>query len=86
MLRILSEKKKQQFYKQFIGQEAFVLFENEEKKGKMFGFTSNYIKVEVDYDPLLINEIVKVELTSINTDGHMNAIINYTNQQLLNVS
>jgi threonylcarbamoyladenosine tRNA methylthiotransferase MtaB len=63
-----------------------VLFENEEKKGKMFGFTSNYIKVEVDYDPLLINEIVKVELTSINTDGHMNATINYTNQQLLNVS
>ena len=86
MLRILSEKKKQQFYNQFIGQEAFVLFENEEKKGKMFGFTSNYIKVEVDYDPLLINEIVKVELTSINTDGHMNATINYTNQQLLNVS
>jgi threonylcarbamoyladenosine tRNA methylthiotransferase MtaB len=86
MLRILSEKKKHQFYNQFIGQEAFVLFENEEKKGKMFGFTSNYIKVEVDYDPLLINEIVKVELTSINTDGHMNATINYTNQQLLNVS
>jgi threonylcarbamoyladenosine tRNA methylthiotransferase MtaB len=86
MLRILSEKKKQQFYKQFIGQEAFVLFENEEKKGKMFGFTSNYIKVEVDYDPLLINEIVKVELTSINNDGHMNATINYSNQQLLNVS
>jgi threonylcarbamoyladenosine tRNA methylthiotransferase MtaB len=86
MLRILSEKKKQAFYRQHINQKAFVLFENEEKDGKMYGFTENYIKVEVDYDPLLINEITEVELTNINTNGFMNATINYSNKQLLHVS
>ncbi|MDP2176593.1 MAG: tRNA (N(6)-L-threonylcarbamoyladenosine(37)-C(2))-methylthiotransferase MtaB [Bacteroidota bacterium] len=86
MLRILSEKKKQAFYKLHLHQNANVLFENEEKGGKMYGFTENYIKVEVDYDPLLINEITEVELTNINSDGFMNATINYSNKQLLHVS
>jgi threonylcarbamoyladenosine tRNA methylthiotransferase MtaB len=86
MLRILSEKKKQHFYRQHIGAKVNVLFENEEKGGKMHGFSENYIKVEVDYDPLLINEITEVYLSDINNDGMMNATINYTNNQLLHVS
>jgi threonylcarbamoyladenosine tRNA methylthiotransferase MtaB len=57
MLRILSEKKKHAFYHSQINSSHNVLFENEEKNGKMYGFTDNYIKVEADYDPLLINEI-----------------------------
>lgn len=77
-LRILSEKKKRAFYNQFIDSKHFVLFENEEKSNKMFGFTENYIKVEADYDPLYINEIVEVEIKNINNNGHANALINYT--------
>lgn len=66
MLRILSEKKRRYFYEQHLGKTFTVLFEAEEQKGKMNGFTENYIKVITDYDPLLVNELVQVQLTRIN--------------------
>ena len=65
-LRNLSEKKRHYFYRQHIDKTYPVLFEKEEKGNKMQGFTPNYIKVECDYDPMLVNEIVEVELKSIN--------------------
>ncbi len=68
-LRILSEKKRRYFYEQHLGKNAMVLFEAEENKGRMFGFTENYIKVSTDYDPLLVNELVPVRLEQIATDG-----------------
>lgn len=79
MLRILSEKKKQAFYNSQLNTKHSVLFENEEKNGKMYGFTDNYIKVEADYDPLLINEITEVLLCDINAEGFALSEINYTN-------
>lgn len=78
MLRILSEKKKAAFYNHQINTTAKVLFEEEEKGGKMFGFTENYIKIETDYDPLYINEITPVLLTGISPLGNATAEINYT--------
>lgn len=69
MLRILSEKKKRHFYEQFIGQTHQVLFEDKEKDGFLFGFTENYIKIKIPYDPMTVNEIVPVQLESIDTDG-----------------
>ena len=78
MLRILSEKKKQAFYNSQLNTNHSVLFENEEKNGKMYGFTDNYIKVEADYDPLLINEITEVLLCDINAEGFALSEINYT--------
>ena len=75
MLRILSEKKRRHFYEQFIDQTFSVLFEEEESKGLMHGFTPNYIKVELPYDPLYINEIVPVKLKSINENGHFEGIV-----------
>ncbi|HEY1046054.1 MAG TPA: tRNA (N(6)-L-threonylcarbamoyladenosine(37)-C(2))-methylthiotransferase MtaB [Bacteroidia bacterium] len=86
MLRILSEKKKRAFYESNIGKTAKVLFENEEKGGKMFGFTENYIKIEVDYDPLLINEISTINISGINDEGNAIAEINYSIPLILNVS
>lgn len=68
-LRILSEKKRRYFYEQHLGKTARVLFEAEENKGRMFGFTENYIKVSTDYDPLLVNELVSVRLENIGSDG-----------------
>ncbi|MHB1278039.1 MAG: tRNA (N(6)-L-threonylcarbamoyladenosine(37)-C(2))-methylthiotransferase MtaB [Bacteroidia bacterium] len=68
-LRILSEKKRRYFYEQHLGKTASVLFEAEENKGRMFGFTENYIKVSTDYDPLLVNELVPVRLEQIAPDG-----------------
>lgn len=65
----LSEKKKRQFYQEHLGQQATVLFEDDVKEGQMEGFTENYIRVVAKYDPLLINELKKVQLSSINAEG-----------------
>ncbi len=68
MLHILSDKKRRYFYEQHIGSEQDVLFEAEENNGFMTGFTSNYVKVNAKYDPLLINDIKRIKLKSINED------------------
>lgn len=69
MLRILSDKKRRHFYEQHIGQTFTVLFEAEENGGMMNGFTENYIKVKTNYDPLLVNELVQVQLIGIDVEG-----------------
>ena len=69
MLRILSEKKKQQFYRENLGSTATVLFENDIENGMMHGFTENYVRVAAKYDPMLINELKTVTLKSINKNG-----------------
>ncbi len=74
MLRILSEKKRRSFYEQHLGKTFTVLFEAEEMEGKMNGFTENYIKVEAPYDPLLVNELVQVQLIDINENGTVNVL------------
>jgi threonylcarbamoyladenosine tRNA methylthiotransferase MtaB len=65
MLRILSEKKRYNFYKEMMGKDLDVLFENENIHGKMKGFSSNYIRVSQDYNPNLINRIVTVSVDNI---------------------
>ncbi len=72
MLRILSEKKKNQFYSEHLNTERTVLFEADHKDGMMHGFTDNYIKVLCKYDPLLINELKVITLSKINPTGEMN--------------
>ena len=47
MLRGLSEKKRMAFYREHLGTRRPVLFEEEERRGVMFGFTDNYIKVAI---------------------------------------
>ncbi|QMU28296.1 tRNA (N(6)-L-threonylcarbamoyladenosine(37)-C(2))-methylthiotransferase MtaB [Adhaeribacter radiodurans] len=73
MLRILSEKKKRHFYEQHVGRETTVLFEADITNGFMEGFTDNYIRVQVKYDPILVNELKKVRLAGINAVGLMEA-------------
>ena len=69
MLRILSAKKKRVFYENNIGSTRTVLFEHENKNGFIQGFTENYVKVKVEYDPGLRNQIVKVKLNDFDEDG-----------------
>lgn len=66
ILRELSEKKRHEFYTQNLGNDFTVLYEAEHSNGIMHGYTENYIKVETNYDPLLVNELVKVKLLEIN--------------------
>jgi threonylcarbamoyladenosine tRNA methylthiotransferase MtaB len=71
MLRILSEKKRRSFYESHVGTSRPVLFEQEQKGEYMHGFTDNYIKVTYPYDPLLVNEIQRVELIGLMPDQTM---------------
>ncbi|HYG40141.1 MAG TPA: tRNA (N(6)-L-threonylcarbamoyladenosine(37)-C(2))-methylthiotransferase MtaB [Cytophagales bacterium] len=71
MLHILSDKKRRHFYETNLGREFSVLFEDDVAEGKMFGFTENYIKVVAKYDPMLVNEVKTVRLSSINADGQV---------------
>ncbi len=76
MMRVLSAKKKRKFYEENIGKKGIVLFEFENKNGFIHGFTENYVKVKVPYDPSLKNQTVEVEMTEIdNEDGLMLANI-----------
>ncbi|GGM89065.1 tRNA (N(6)-L-threonylcarbamoyladenosine(37)-C(2))-methylthiotransferase MtaB [Dyadobacter beijingensis] len=71
MLHILSDKKKRFFYQSQIGKEGKVLFEDEVQNGQMLGFTGNYVRVAVKYDPLLINETKEVRYDHINPENLM---------------
>ncbi len=71
MLHSLSDKKRRYFYEQHLNTTHTVLFENDVEDGMMHGFTENYIRIAAKYDPLLINELKKVVLTSINEKGHV---------------
>jgi threonylcarbamoyladenosine tRNA methylthiotransferase MtaB len=71
----LSEKKKRRFYEQYIGEKYMVLFEEENRNGFMYGFTPNYIKVQMGYDPLLVDQLTEVRLAHINTEGMMHGLI-----------
>lgn len=73
MLRILSEKKKNQFYSNYLDTDQIVLMEEENKDGVLSGFTANYIRVSVPYDPAFVNQLVKVKLISFDGGVSVNS-------------
>ncbi|PIE50333.1 MAG: tRNA (N(6)-L-threonylcarbamoyladenosine(37)-C(2))-methylthiotransferase MtaB [Flavobacteriales bacterium] len=72
MLRILSEKKKMAFYQEQIGKSFPVLWEHDNRKGMMYGFTENYIRVKKPYDISSVNKIEFLKLKNIDADGIVN--------------
>lgn len=66
----LSEIKRQQFYKFNTGRIEKVIFESRNIEGKMFGFTSNYIKVEAPFCKELIGKVIDVKLTNTTLKGN----------------
>ncbi|MCY0977939.1 tRNA (N(6)-L-threonylcarbamoyladenosine(37)-C(2))-methylthiotransferase MtaB [Chryseobacterium wangxinyae] len=77
MLRILSEKKKMSFYQTQIGQTLPVLWEHENKDGKMYGFTENYVRVQKDFDSASVNKIEFLNLEKILSDGTVSVQSSY---------
>lgn len=69
MLRGLSAKLRHAFYESQLGTKRKVLFEGENKKGYIHGFTENYVKVKAPWNPSLVNTMHMVELTTIDEDG-----------------
>lgn len=61
-LRRLSAKKRFEFDSKFTDSTRFVLFEEEEKDGLMFGWTDNYIRVAHPFIESLVNQITPVRL------------------------
>lgn len=60
----ISEQKLHNFYHQFIGKTRNVLFEDNNSNGKMGGFTDNYIRIEVPFNPAWANQIRPITLVS----------------------
>lgn len=70
MLRGLSVKKRRAFYEGQLGKSVDVLFEHENKKGYINGFSENYVKVRVPWNPELVNQIQKITLQTIDEEGY----------------
>tara|TARA_B100000519_G_C14141854_1_gene390251 strand:- start:303 stop:662 length:360 start_codon:yes stop_codon:yes gene_type:complete len=73
-LHKLSDKKRDTFYDNFIGEKKHTLFEST-KNGKLVGHTDNYIKIHVNGDTSLINTIQKVNILNRENEymiGHIN--------------
>ena len=77
MLRILSEKKKREFYETQLGKTFPVLWEHENKDGYMFGFTENYVRVQKPFDIDFVNVIERVKLVKIENDGTVSVTPSY---------
>ncbi len=65
MLRILSEKKRHEFFNKMIGKTLDILFEHEDHNGFMRGFASNYVRVQNNFNPVLVNEFSKINIKSV---------------------
>ena len=79
MLRILSEKKKMEFYQAQIGKEFPVLWEHENRDGMMYGFTENYVRVQKPFDANFCNEIENVILQNIESNGNVSTQPSFQN-------
>lgn len=67
-LLALSEEKTKAFYTRHIGQTMSVLMEKSKPGTPIHGFTANYIRVEVENEPSLDNQLVTVRLGEWNED------------------
>ena len=71
MLRGLSAKKRHAFYESQLQKTKTILFEAENKEGYIEGFTENYVKVRMPWDPALQNQTKSATLTEIDKGGMM---------------
>ena len=71
MLRGLSAKKRHAFYESQLQKTKTILFEAENKEGYIEGFTENYVKVRMPWDPALQNQTKSAALAEIDNGGIM---------------
>ena len=69
MLRVLSAKKRHAFYESQLQKTRTILFEAENKEGYIQGFTENYVKVRMPWDPALQNQTRSATLAEIDQKG-----------------
>lgn len=83
MLRILSEKKKNAFYRNMIGKELKVLFEGNPSDNEMFGFSENYVRVKHPLNFDLVNKFSNVKITDVINGVCIPETIKITSKNLL---
>ena len=71
----LSQEKRNLFYKKNLGKEVDVLFELNITKGKIVGFSNNYIKAETQVEKDVIGKIKRVKLESILNNGNVGSTL-----------
>ena len=64
MLRNLSLRKRISFHQPFVGRTAQVLFESDRTNGRATGLTGEYIRINVDTNERLINQLRQVTITA----------------------
>ncbi|SHE33179.1 threonylcarbamoyladenosine tRNA methylthiotransferase MtaB [Fodinibius roseus] len=69
--RRLSEKKRFEFDSSFCGEVREVLFEGADHNGAMLGWTDNYVRVGIPYDPRHENKILPVQLGARSKEGYL---------------
>ena len=69
LMRLLSGRKKSNFYKSKIGNTYNVLFESENKNGYIEGFSENYIRFKTIWDPKLVGTIKQMKFRDIDPEG-----------------
>ena len=60
---------KNKFYTSQLDSIKDVLFESENKRGYIYGFSNNYVRVKAPWRKDLVNSIVSYELKEIDQDG-----------------
>ncbi len=68
VLHKLSEQKRIAFYKQNMGSQRSVLWEESKRSSTMYGFTENYIRISAPYDKTKFNFIEQVVLGDFSDD------------------
>ena len=76
MLRTLSVKLKRNFYRLQLESNKNILFESENKKGFIYGFSENYVRVKTPWRKKLVDSIVDCELKEISEDGYVISDVN----------
>ena len=62
---------KRNFYSNQLGTKKTVLFESENKKGFIHGFSENYVRVKSPWRKNLVDSIVNCDLKEISEDGYV---------------
>ena len=75
VLHSIAKDKLKVFQERSVGQVHQVLFETINKKGRMSGFTGNYLRVEVPANNEIKNRIVNVKLVGVGEDGVMKGFV-----------
>jgi threonylcarbamoyladenosine tRNA methylthiotransferase MtaB len=85
MLRNLSLRKRISFHQPFVGRTAQVLFEYERTNGRATGLTGEYIRVNVDTNERLINQLRQVTITAAGPES-CDAVLGGPQEQIVPIS